>query len=217
MLGRWDEALTLTLAAEAIWQASGRPAAAYAIQAFVAGIGIARARADEAGLDRWRQVVMAIASQFTERAMPSARHALHLATDDRTALLEIVERRVALTERPHLVERALARCLDLGWLPTEASLRRLASVAGEEELAPLEAQARRGLGLHGAAAELSRARQLAEQMGDRALAGRTAFELGLATGDESLAETGRETLERLGDVGYLESHLVQGSRRRTRP
>jgi hypothetical protein len=212
-LSRWDEALERAAASESIWLASGSPAADYAVQAFVAAAEIARGRRDSRGLRHWEQVVAAIAAQYDEAAGPFAWTALHIVTGDRDALLAGIDRPATITQRSYLTERAIGFCLDQGWQPSEGSLQQLAVAGREQELLPLEVQARRGLGLRGRLEELATARRLAERMGDRALVGRLAVELGSATHDADMERAGRDELHRIGDLGYLHTHAAIAARR----
>lgn len=205
MLGDWDEALVAADAAERSWSDTGRGAAGYAAQGFLAALEICRSREDDVGSARWQGVLEESCEPFEEASF--ARAALHIARLDRQALLGCVTRPTALVERPHFVERVLGTCLDRRWLVDEAPLRAILAQARTQGLRPLEAQVRRGIGLAGASAtELRSALRLSEAMSMTPMVGRLLVELGILTGEVQLADRGAGVLRRLGDAQYLRSH-----------
>jgi class 3 adenylate cyclase len=206
MLGDWDAALAAAEAAEHSWNETGRGAAAYAAQGFLAALEICRSRDDEAGGSSWQEVLEESCAPFEQASF--ARAALHVARLDREALLGCVAHPTALVERPHFVERALATCLDRGWLPDEAPLRAILDEAIRQGLRPLEAQVRRGIGLvTGSASELRTALGLCEAMSAGPMVGRLQVELGAVLGDAQLVDGGAAVLLRIGDRQYVRSHV----------
>jgi class 3 adenylate cyclase len=206
MLGDWDEALVAADAAERSWSDTGRGAAGYAAQGFLAALEISRSREDEAGSAQWRGVLEESCAPFEEASF--ARAALSIARLDRDALVACVTRPSALVERPHFVERALATCLDRGWLVQEEPLLALLAEARMHGLRPLEAQVRRGMGLVGTSpTELRSALRLSEAMSTVPMVGRLEVELGSLTGNAQLIDRGMERLRRLGDRHSIGSHV----------
>jgi len=115
--------------------------------------------------------------------------------------IEAVVREMARTEG--LVERAergVNLLLDAGQPPAADRLRELLEWAQRGSFRPLEAQARRGLGVVGRDADmLARSLTLWEEMGAVPYAARVRCERALLTGDHAELEKGLAVLEGLGD------------------
>src|SRR6267143_1107532 len=210
LLGRWDEALVMAERGRQLWLEARRPASGYAIRGFVAAIDVARGRQDDRLAESYREVLDTIARAFPADS-PFTPWIGYGGSD--LSPMEAVVRHAAeagqgLSERP---ERALNRLLDAGQPPPADQMATVLAWAERGTLRPLEAQARRGLGLLGRdRAMLSRSLALWEEMGAMPYAARVRCELALLTGNREDLDRGLAMLERLGDrsqIGHYERQV----------
>jgi class 3 adenylate cyclase len=199
LLGRWDEALSMGERARLLWLESGKPAAGYAVRGFMAVIDVARARQDDRTAELHREMLEAIVMAFP--AESPFRLWLGYGAADlgsiEAALRAVPIVTTGLIER---VERGLNLLLDAGKHPSIPTLTEILERAQEGCFKPLEAQARRGLGLAGRdAGMLSTSLALWEEFGALPYAARVRCERALLTGDHSELEKGLAALERFGD------------------
>jgi class 3 adenylate cyclase len=199
LLGHWDEALLMGERARQLWLESGKPSAGYAVRGFMALIDVAHARQDDRLAESYREILDTIlmafpADSFFRRWLgyggPDLRP-IEAAVDDmaRTA--------AGLPER---AERGLNLLLDAGKPLAADRLGELLRRAEAGHFRPLEAQARRGLGIVGRDHEmLTSALAIWEDMKAVPYAARVRCERALLTGDHAELEKGLAVLERLGD------------------
>lgn len=199
LLGRWDEVALLGERARQLWIEARQPAAGYAIRGLVAAIDVARARQDDRLAESYREMLDSIVTAFPADSPFGPWRGY--GGPDLAPMVAVVSRTTeavrGLSERP---ERALNRLLDAGQPPPADQMAMLLAGAEQGTLRPLEAQARRGLGLLQRDREMLR-RSLAfwEEMGAVPYAARVRCELALLTGDHAELEEGLSVLERLGD------------------
>jgi triphosphoribosyl-dephospho-CoA synthetase len=203
LLGRWDEALVMAERGRQLWLEARQPASGYAIRGFVAAIDVARGRQDDRLVESYREVLDTIARAFPADS-PFTPWIGYGGSD--LSPMEAVVRHAAeagqgLSERP---ERALNRLLDAGQPAPADQMAAVLVWAERGTLRPLEAQARRGLGLLGRdRAMLSRSLALWEEMGAMPYAARVRCELALLTGNREDLDRGLAMLERLGDRSQI--------------
>jgi len=201
LLGRWDEALSVGERARQLWLESGRPSAGYSIRGFVSVIDIARAREDRETQEAHTAILEEIAMAFQEDA--PARLVLGYGRTD----LDAIENAVRVGSpygQPERFERSISVLLDHGRIPPTDRLMEMLSYARQREFPLLEAQMRRGLGLHAAdEAELGRALELFGRANAIPYVARVRCERALITGDRSELQAGLAMLEGLGDVDQL--------------
>jgi class 3 adenylate cyclase len=210
LLGRWDEALVLAERGRQLWLEARQPASGYAIRGFVAAIDVARGRQDDRLAESYREVLDTIARAFP--ADSPFTPWIGYGGSDLSPMAAVVSRAAqagqGLSERP---ERALNRLLDAGQPPPADQMAVILAWAEAGTLRPLEAQARRGLGLLGRdRAMLSRSLALWEEMGAMPYAARVRCELALLTGNRDDLDRGLAMLERLGDrsqIGHYERQV----------
>jgi class 3 adenylate cyclase len=198
--GRWDEGLAIAERAYALWLDLGRPATGYAMHGFMAAIDIARARQNQPLVDRYASVLEEIASSYQEGAhyrlwqeygrhdiMPTARAV------DRFQLGQMF--------RIDHLERGLSRLLDQDQVPSASRIATILDYSRVHELAVVEAQADRALGLADRdVEELNRSITLFERLGAVPYAARVRCERALITRDHAEMKAGLQVLERLGDA-----------------
>jgi hypothetical protein len=199
LLGRWDESMLWAERARQLWLESQRPAAGYATRGLAAAIDVALARQDERLAELYREMLDAIVRAFPAESpfTPWANYG----GQDLAPMVSVVERMVltgaGLSERG---ERALNRLLDAGQPPAADLMQGILTWAERSTLRPLEAQARRGLGLLGHdPGMLSRSLTLWEEMGATPYVARLQCELALLTANRRELDNGLAALERLGD------------------
>ena len=199
LLGRWDEVLLMGERARQLWIEARQPAAGYAVRGLVGATDVARARQDDRLAESYREMLDMIVMAFPSDS-PFAPWAQY-GGPDLAPMVEVVNgmarATAGLSERG---ERALNRLLDDGQPPAADQMEALLAWAGQWTLRPLEAQARRGLGLLRQDREmLARSLALWEEMGAVPYAARVRCELALLTGDRAELDKGLAALERLGD------------------
>jgi class 3 adenylate cyclase len=202
-LGRWDEAVVELQRATISWQEAEVRAPNFALHGFLAGLAIARSRADPIGVDQWRTAATTILDR-TDPGIRTRRLRAYVQEDmpelERLVLQDF--RRFSgrfdyvyltcqlLADRRHAASKAI---LDEVIEYTEARGVRLVS-----------SQARRLRGLVGHdPKDLIAALEAFELMGARPSAARARTELGLLAGDHALVERGLEELEALGDLEHM--------------
>ncbi len=204
LLGKWDEAL---VAAERCWKQwieAGRGPAGPALLCFLAALDVARAREDTELIARYTEVADVI-SRTHDLASPFARLRPYVVPDVQQLEAQVVR---AFAEVPRafsfLIERALAVCVDHGYLSDPGISRALAEHAALLQMRIIEAQARRALGLGKSdPAELTRALKLFQQAEAAPYVARVLCERGILTGHNADLTAGVRMLEALGDLGHL--------------
>jgi hypothetical protein len=205
LLGRWDELAGVADRAAALWEATGRSAAAFAVRGFLAGYEVARARGERERAGRFAAILREILDQFPpENAI---RRTAGFLDDDPAALMAaLADLEWALKEeqvlaRADYVERALARCCDDGVRLPEAYLRRIADGALAVGCLLLEAQAHRALGLLlEDADELRTALAIVEAAGARPSSARIRLSSVSSAATKPPSSAGRAELAALGVV-----------------
>ncbi|MDQ6691818.1 MAG: hypothetical protein M3Z13_03515, partial [Candidatus Dormibacteraeota bacterium] len=202
LLGRWDEALAAGERARQLWLEAGRPSAGYSIRGFVSVIDVARAREDRETRETHTAILEEIAMAFQEDA--PARLVLGYGRTDLDAIEHALLRGATQPGQPEGIERFLSVLLDHDRIPPVGVLSGVLASASRREFPILEAQVRRGIGLHTAdRAELGRSLDLLERAGAIPYVARVRCERGLITGDRPELEAGLAILERLGDIDQL--------------
>jgi hypothetical protein len=210
LLGRWDEALLMGERVRQLWLEARKPSAGYAVRGFMSVIDIAHARQDDRLADSYREILDTILMAF-----PADSHFRQWlgygGTDLRpiaAAVAEMARTRAGLPERG---ERGLNLLIDAGMAPSTDELAGLLKMAEEGSFRPLEAQARRGLGVVERDRDmLTRSLSLWEEMGAVPYAARVRCERALLSSDRAELEGGLAVLERLGDrlqVGRYERQV----------
>jgi hypothetical protein len=199
LLGRWDEALVMSERARQLWLESGKPSAGYAVRGFMSAIDLARARQDDQLAESYKEILDTILMAFPADSHFRQWHG-YGGSDLRpiaAAVGEMARTKYGLPERG---ERGLNLLIDGGQAPPADQLGRLLEMAEDGRFRPLEAQARRGLGVVGRNQEmLTRSLAIWEEMGAVPYAARVRCEQALLTGVQSELEKGLAVLERLGD------------------
>jgi class 3 adenylate cyclase len=200
LLGRWDEAIAMGYRAHELWIETGRSAAGFALRGFMSALDIARAREDWPRVDLHQGILRTITDAFPPDREKSVRAYIG---PDFAALEETVLREILQNARER-IERVLNLFLDHGRVPDRGLLDPILRLAVSHSYAPLEAQARRGLGLatHDPQ-ELARALAIFERIGAIPYAARVRCERALITGDGAEKTAGLRTLEALGDQAQL--------------
>jgi len=200
LLGRWDEALTMAERAHQLWVELGRPSIGYALEGFMAAIDVARARQDEPLVDRYATVHDEITSAYPEGA--HFRHWQGYGGPDLAPIAQAVDQfQVGQMFRIDHLERGLSRLLDHDRLPATTTIATILDYSRAHELAAVEAQAERALGLaHRDIEPLQRSIRLFERIGALPYSARVRCERALITGDHAEMNAGLQVLERLGDV-----------------
>ncbi|OLE37947.1 MAG: hypothetical protein AUG48_03025 [Actinobacteria bacterium 13_1_20CM_3_68_9] len=199
LLGRWDEALAMGERARQLWLESGKPSAGYAVRGFMAAIDVARARGDEQLADVYRELLRTIIMAFPQDS-PFRRWLGYGESDPlpiEEALKGVPIETTGLIER---IERGLNLLIDAGRLPSIERLNEILERSQQGKFRPLEAQARRGLGVARRDLDmLSASLAMWEEFGALPYAARVRCERALLTGDHTELEAGLAVLERLGD------------------
>lgn len=199
LLGRWDEALLMGERTRQLWLEARKPSAGYAVRGFMAVIDVAHARQDDRLAESYKEILDTILMAFP--AGSHFRQWLGYGGSDLRPILEAVSAMAqAGTGLPERAERGLNLLIDAGQAPSTDHLGRLLKMAEEGSFRPLEAQARRGLGVvNGDRDMLTRSLAIFEEIGALPYAARARCELALLTGDHAELDKGLTVLERLGD------------------
>jgi hypothetical protein len=199
LLGRWDEALIMGERARQLWLEARKPSAGYAVRGFMAAIDVAHARQDDRLAESYREILDAILMAFP--ADSHFRRWLGYGGSDLHPIAEAVSQMAqTATGLPERAERGLNLLLDSGEAFSADRLGELLRWAEDGHFRPLEAQARRGLGIVGRDHEmLTRSLEIWEEMDAVPYAARVRCERALLTGDHAALEKGLAALERLGD------------------
>jgi len=202
-LGRWDDAVLELQRADISWQESQLRAPWFALNGFLVGLAIGRARADTVMVDRWRAAVLTI----FERSDPAIRtqNLRAFVDDDLPELEELVlrdfDRFVGRLDYVYLTCLLLA---DRRHPASRATLDELIVYTDERSQVLTASQARRLRGIVARDPEDLRVALAAfESMGARPSAARATTEIGLLTGDGALVERGLAELERIGDLEQM--------------
>jgi hypothetical protein len=202
-LGRWDEVGASFESMRMLWVEANRMAAAFALHGVYTTMEVARSRDDAPLLDRAREMFDDMLSRFDPKHPTRALAALGSA-DPALVAGTVLDRPGRFLNRPVHIEYALALCSDRGHRISVDILQPILDVAPHTGLRPLEAQARRALGLtRDDPSELELALGLFEAMGSIPFAARTRTELGFISGDVELLDRGAAELEALGDRDQL--------------
>jgi class 3 adenylate cyclase/tetratricopeptide (TPR) repeat protein len=202
-LGRWDEVSGAAERSNRLWEDVGRISAGFALNGFVAALAVGRARGDDRLADRARAILTEIVEQFPPGQI--FRRLAAFAEPDTEALVrEVVLDWEPYAARFHLVELAIATCVDRGrTIPLEV-LDRLVTEGRERHHRLVLAQALRARGVQaGTPADLAEAMELFRGFGARPDLARAQIELGELTGDAALRASGIAILEDLGDLDQL--------------
>jgi hypothetical protein len=206
--GEWEEMAPAIDDLRQRWIEGDRPAAAYALQGFLSGIGWARNRGEQELHDRWRAVADDIIGRFAEGHPVAALSAV--TSLDLDGVAAIVMQHERYPDRVHYVENALGLCADHRHA---VPLHVVDSVVARADAAGMLVMGAQGRRLRGVltddARELGAALDTFEQIGAARYAARVRAELGSLTGDEELYEAGRHAL-----AGYREGDLPVLSRPR---
>ena len=199
LLGRWDEALLMGERARQLWLESGKPSAGYAVRGFMAVIDVARARQDDRLAESYREILDTILMAFP--ADSQFHRWLGYGTTDLRPITEALSQMArTATGFPERAERGLNLLLDAGEPLPADRLGELLRRAEAGHFRPLEAQARRGLGIVGRDREmLTRSLALWEEIGAAPYAARVRCERAFLSGDAAELDKGLADLERLGD------------------
>ena len=199
LLGRWDEALQMAERARQLWLESRKPSAGYAVRGFMSAIDLARARQDDHLAESYKEILDTILMAFP--ADSHFRQWLGYGGSDlrpiAAAVGEMARARSGLPERG---ERGLNLLIDAGQPPPADQLGELLKMAEDGKFRPLEAQARRGLGVVARDRDmLTRSLGIFDALGALPYAARVRCERALLTGDGAELDNGLAVLERLGD------------------
>ena len=202
--GLWDDALAAGERACQLWMEIGRPAARYSRRGFVAALDVARARRDDQLIERYQEVLAAILRDFTRPASVGVSHGLAFGDLD-AVKTQLVGRFSFQHMGTEDFERGLSFASDRWKPPAADDVRLIVEFAAAHGYRPLEAQARRALGLAlRNPEELTRALALFEQIGAAPYAARARCERALLTNDAAGLAAGIGTLTELGDLDQLQ-------------
>jgi len=202
--GDWDEALAAGERALQLWDEAGRDSAGYALRGFAAAYSVARARGDDARAERQRDVIEQIEAEFARQAVWIERY-LAFVHDDAAGMHDIIATRFTDEHRfIELFERLYARLADLAYAVDADLVNRVVVFASGSGYLPLEASARRALGVAARdRSQLEGALAIFERIGAVPSAARARCELAHITGDRAAFGAGARMLELLGDVEQL--------------
>ncbi len=210
LLGRWDEVHAATERCRQLWVEGGRVTAGYALTGFIAGLEVARARGDEAGIEAFSEVIAEIVGQFGENH-PTRRLAAFLGPDTEALAERVAADWEFYVERLQHVERAFAICADRGQPIGPPAVEQVIEAARHRNTRPLLGQALRVRGAQeGSEDDLREALALFEAVGAVPYVARVEVELGRLVGDDALVERGTGRLQDLGDIGQLGRIRLQG-------
>jgi class 3 adenylate cyclase len=199
--GEWEVMVSAIDELRQRWIEGDRPAAAYALQGFLSGIGWARNRGEEELHNRWRGVADDIIDRFAEDHPVAALSAVTSFDLERVAA--IVTQHERYPDRVHYVEHALGLCADHRHPVSLDALDSVLARADAAGMRVLGAQARRLRGvLTEDARDLAAALEGFEEIGAARYAARARAELGWVSGDEELRAAGKRAL-----AGYGEGDL----------
>ncbi len=210
--GNWDDALAAAVKAKHLWIDSNRSAAGYAVRGFVAALDVARARRDERTIEEFGQIIDEILQKFR-----TARTDSPVVTRIEPYLrlnFEAMTHYVGRFPFRHLpsiehYERTLSLLTDYRHPVAPDLVRRIAAFAAEFHYRPLEAQARRALGVMAADAdELGRAATLFQETKAVPYEARARCEHAIVAGESGAFATAERILEQLGDIDQIERLAV---------
>ena len=203
LLGRWDEGLAIADRAYGLWLDLGRPSTGYALHCFMVAIDIARARQNQQLVDRYASVHDEITSSLREGA--HSRLWQGYGSQDIAPIARAVDRfQLGQMFRTDHLERGLSRLLDQNQVPSASRIATILDYSRAHELAVVEAQAERALGLADRNVEaLNRSINLFGRIGAVPYTARARCERALLTGDHGEMQAGLAVLERLGDAEQI--------------
>ena len=205
--GDWEAAIAAAGRAQALWLELDRVAAGYARRGFLAAFEVARARHDDLGMTRWRDVLDHIAHSF--RGSPGSELVHAIVSGDTDAAMRLVESLTFNSIGDDAMERGLSFLNDRGRPPSVAALVRIDAAAFRgARLVQAQLERARGL-LHGDPQRLASALEILEQAGARPGIARIQCELGKLTGVNALIEAGEQSLRAVGDVDQLDRYAAR--------
>ncbi len=206
--GDWDDALVSAGRAQILWIDLERVAAGYATRGFLAAFEIARARRDDAGMTRWREVMEGINHGFTGSIRSEIQAAL--VHNDPPAIRRLLEARQANAIGYETWERAISFLCDRGQQLDETAVDHGLQIVYPQAVMT-RAQLARARGLRtGDRASLEEALAILRLAGARPAIARVEIELGRLTRDDALVTSGATTLAALGDVDQLDRYGLPG-------
>jgi len=202
-LGRWDDAILELRRADISWQESQLRAPWFALNGFLAGLAIGRARADTVTVDRWRDAAITIFERSDSAIRTQSLRAF--VDDDLPQLEELVLRDFdRFAGRLDYVYLSCLLLADQRYPASTATLDALIEYTDARSQLLTASQARRLRGIVARDPEDLRVALAAfESMGARPSAARTTTEIGLLTGDGALVERGLAELEQIGDLEQM--------------
>ncbi len=214
--GDWDEARAAGERALQLWDEAGREPAGYALRGLAAAFSVARARGDDARAERQREAIELIEAEFARQGVWIERY-LAFVHDDAAGMHSIIATRFTDEHRfIELFERLYSRLADLAYAVDADLARRVVAFAIKFGYRPLEASARRALGVAARdRSQLEKALAIFERIGAVPSAARARCELADITGDRSFFDAGARALELLGDAEQLGRYerLLRGDER----
>ncbi|MFI5261153.1 MAG: adenylate/guanylate cyclase domain-containing protein [Candidatus Limnocylindrales bacterium] len=202
--GDWDPALAAAERARSCWNELERVAAGYATRGFLAAFEMARARRDDVGVTRWREVLDEIHGAFRNSNRSDLQHAIVI--NDPEAVIRLVEARESNSVGNETGERALSFLCDRRILPDGASIERMIErTFPQARMALAQLDRARGLRGHDPAFFIAALLTL-RAAGARPGIGRVEVELGRLTGDAALVASGARFLQQVGDVEQLDRY-----------
>ncbi len=206
--GDWDGALVSAGRAEALWIDLERVATGYATRGFLAAFEIARARRDDAGMTRWREILGEIHRNYKLSIRTDIQAAI--VTNDLEAVRRLLGSREANVLGYEVWDRAISFMCDRGHPPDEVAIDHALEIVFPQAVMT-RAQLARARGLRtGDRASLEAALATLRAAGARPAIGRVEIELGRLTGDDALVASGAKILSALGDVDQLDRYGLPG-------
>ena len=206
--GDWDGALASAGRAEGLWIDLERVAAGYATRGFLAAFEIAGARQDDAGMTRWREVLLEIHRNFKLSIRSDIQTAI--VTNDLGAIRRLLESREANAIGYETWDRAISFMCDRGQPPDEVAIGHALDIVFPQAVMT-RAQLARARGLRSAdRASFEAALATLRAAGARPAVGRVEIELGRLIGDEALVASGVKILAALGDIDQLDRYGLPG-------
>ncbi|HLA15279.1 MAG TPA: adenylate/guanylate cyclase domain-containing protein [Candidatus Limnocylindrales bacterium] len=203
MLGRWDEVAPAADRSIRIWEDAGRISAGYALQGFIAALGVGSAREDDRLASRARAVLLDIAGQFPAGRLFNRLAAF--ATPDPVTLVDaVILDWKPFSARLHHVALAVEVCVDRRQVIPPDALDQVLESARSRNQRLLVAHLLRARGVQQHQHDdLREARDLFRHFGARPSLARVEIELGQLIGDRELEGAGIAALEALGDLAHL--------------
>ena len=202
--GDWDETQRVVTRANGLWQELDRVPAGYATRGFLAAFEVARARRDDTGLTRWREVLLEIGQAFPGTYRSDLQLAM-LSGDPAAAAARVVSADFSAVGYEG-IERVLSFVSDRGMTLPESALAKVAAgIFPTASLLIAQLDRSRGLARRDELA-LRASLEAFERFGARPAIARVRVELGRLVGDSALVEAGLRGLRELGDVDQLDRY-----------